>query len=97
MIIIAGQLRVSATERDQYLAAVESVAPAARRAPGCLDFVQSADPIDPERVNIYERWDSDELLMTFRGSGGDVAGAPPMPALLGADVAKYRISAVEEP
>ncbi|CAA9374674.1 MAG: Uncharacterized conserved protein [uncultured Nocardioidaceae bacterium] len=97
MIIIAGHLRVAATDRDRYLTAVRDVAAQARRAPGCLDFVQSADPIDPERINIYERWEDDEPLMAFRGSGDEATGEPSPPELLGAEVAKYRISSVESP
>lgn len=97
VIIIAGHLRVAASERDQYLTAVEDAAIQARQAPGCQDFVQSADPIDPERINIYERWDSDELLMSFRTSGDEIDQPLPTPELLGAEVAKYRISAVESP
>lgn len=97
MIIVAGHLRVAAFERDQYLTAVEDVAIQARQAPGCQDFVQSADSIDPERINIYERWDTDELLMAFRASGEESGEPLPMPDLLGAEVAKYRISAVESP
>ena len=97
MIIIAGHLQVAAAERDRYLAAVASVALNAREAPGCLDFVQSADPTDPGRINIYERWDTDESLMSFRTSGNDSDAPMPTPDVLGAEVAKYRISAVESP
>ncbi|MGB3258773.1 MAG: antibiotic biosynthesis monooxygenase [Ornithinimicrobium sp.] len=97
MIIVAGHLCVAASEHDQYLAAVEDTAIQARRAPGCHDFVQSADPIDPERINIYERWGTDELLMSFRSSGDERVQPLPTPELLGAEVAKYRISAVESP
>ncbi len=97
VIIVAGHLRVAASERDQYLAAVEETASQARQAPGCQDFVQSADPIDPERINVYERWDTDESLMSFRTSGDQSHQPLPSPELLGAEVAKYRISAVESP
>jgi quinol monooxygenase YgiN len=85
VIIIAGHLRVAADERDRYLAAVADVAVQARQALGCHDFVQSPDPIDPERITIYERWDDDESLLVFRTSGDldpeqvatpDVLGAP---------------------
>lgn len=109
MIIIAGELRVAAGDRDRYLAAVADVARSARLAPGCLDFVQAADPIDPERINIYERWDSDEELHRFRTSGGPPTEVAPtevaptenaeieVPELRSADVRKYRIAAVEDP
>lgn len=71
MIIIAGHLRVAASERHEYLAAVADVAAQARRLPGCHDFVQSADPIDIERINNFECWENDADLMAFRSSGSD--------------------------
>lgn len=94
MIIIAGQLNVEEGDRGQYLAAVADVARQARHAPGCLDFVQAADPIDPGRINIYERWESDEDLHRFRTSGGPEVKTPEVRS---ADVRKYRISTIEEP
>ena len=97
MIIVAGWLRVAADEREAYLAAVSHIAPQAREAPGCLDFVQTADPVDPERIVIYERWESDEDLLAYRSSGSDDDAGAGTPDILGADVAKYRISAVEAP
>jgi quinol monooxygenase YgiN len=97
VIIVAGHLRVAATQRERYLEAVGGVTADARRAPGCLDFVQSADPVDPERINVYERWDTDEALMAFRTSGDVEAEPQSVPAVLGAEVAKYRIAAVEDP
>jgi hypothetical protein len=76
------------------------VARLARLAPGCLDFVQAADPLDPERIT--EPWESDADLDRFRASGGpeqpepDVA-EPVVPSLLDAEVRRYRISSVEDP
>jgi quinol monooxygenase YgiN len=94
VLIIAGTLRLDANDRERYLTAVADVARLARSAPGCLDFYQSPDPIDPERINIYERWESDEDLLRFRTSGGPDLDVP---AIRTADVHKYRIAAVEAP
>lgn len=96
MIIIAGHLEVDPADRDRYLALTADVAPAARKAPGCLDFVQAPDPVEPGRINIYERWDTDENLHAFRTSGGPEEPAE-TPELRAADVKKYRISSVEAP
>jgi quinol monooxygenase YgiN len=93
MIIIAGWLRVAPTERARYLADCETVMRMAQAAPGCLDFVLSADPMDPARIRVFERWESDEDLLRFRGSGPDAERAN---QILDAAVRKYRISAVEE-
>ena len=97
MIIIAGTLTLAAEDRERYLAAVADVAPAARRAPGCLDFVQAADPVDPERIVVFERWESDEDVERFRTSGAPDAPEVGTPALRAADVHRYRIASVEAP
>jgi quinol monooxygenase YgiN len=93
MIIIAGLLRVAPAQRDAYLTAVASATAMARTAPGCLDFAQSPDQLEADRINIYERWESDEHLAAFRARPAD-GEAPP---ILDAEVHKYRISAVESP
>lgn len=94
MIIVAGELRVEPGERDRYLEAVADVARLARVAPGCLDFVQAADPIEPDRIVVYERWESDEDVHRFRTAGGPELDVP---EIRSAEVRKYRISAVEAP
>ena len=94
MLIIAGTLILDPRDRDDYLVAVADVTAHARQAPGCLDFSQCADPIEAGRINIFERWESDEDLMRFRTSEGPT---PIVPPLVSSDVAKYRIESVEEP
>ncbi len=94
MLIIAGQLEVDSSDRDRYVDDCRSVVVQARRAPGCLDFAITADPLEPGRVNVYERWESDELLARFRGTGPDDELSN---RIRGADVRKYRISATEDP
>ena len=63
----------------------------ARRAPGCLDCAITADLIDPGRVNLFERWESQAALETGRGNApGNELGA----AMLSASVAEYDIADV---
>ena len=97
MIIVAGWLRVAVADRDRYLEAVGDVARLARAAAGCLDFTQAADPLDEERINVYERWESDEDLLRFRSSGDPDAPQQEAPVLLSGEVQKYRIASVEAP
>jgi quinol monooxygenase YgiN len=94
MFVIAGHLVVDPADRDSYVADCAVAVEAARRTPGCLDFAVTADLLDPARVNVYERWESDAELAVFRGSGPD---ADTQARILGADVRKYRISSVEDP
>lgn len=95
MIIVAGYLNVDPEQRGAYLAATFHVAVEARAAPGCLDFVQAADPIDPARVNVYERWETDGDVEAFRSNGSDTG--VPVPDVRSAEVNRFRISAVEAP
>jgi hypothetical protein len=53
--------------------------------------------VDPWRITIYERWESDEDLERFRTSGDPDAPQPDLPDVLSAEVRKYRIASVEEP
>lgn len=94
MIIVAGQLRVDAAQRERFLANGLDVMRAARAAPGCLDFSLAADPLDAGRVNVYERWESDADLMRFRGAG---PAPDDMIDVSEVRVRRYRISAEEAP
>jgi quinol monooxygenase YgiN len=89
VIIVAGALTVDPEQRDAYLEECVSVVSAARRAPGCLDFALSSDLLEPGRINVYERWSSDEDLERFRGSGPD---GSQLAALLNIDVGEYAVA-----
>lgn len=69
MVIVAGYLVVEPLQRDGYREACKAVVEQARRTPGCLDFAISADLLDPSRVDIFERWESQAAVDAFRGSG----------------------------
>jgi quinol monooxygenase YgiN len=68
-VVVAGHLMVDPHGRDDYLADCREVVRAARGAAGCLDFAISADLIEPGRINILERWESQAAVEAFRGSG----------------------------
>ena len=89
MVIVAGHVVVDPTERDDYLSGFVEVVRQARRTPGCLDFSLSADLIEPDRINVFERWESQAALEAFRGSGpSDAQGA----AVVSAEVAEYDVT-----
>ncbi|SDE85107.1 putative quinol monooxygenase [Pseudonocardia oroxyli] len=93
MLIIAGYLRTEPTDRDAFVADGAKAVSLARSAPGCLDFSLTADTVDPARITIFERWESEDELLAFRGSGPDSGTAA---RILGADVKRYVIASVEE-
>ena len=65
----------------------------ARETAGCLDFAQSPDPLEPDRINVFERWESDAALQAFRDLRSDEVSVPPIRT---AEVRRYRISSVED-
>ena len=89
MIIVAGALTVDPEQRDAYLEGSVSVVSAARRAPGSIDFALSPDLLEPGRINVFERWSSDEDLQRFRGSGPD---GGQLAALLNIEVGEYAVA-----
>lgn len=89
MIIVAGWLRVRPEDRESYLAESHEVIVAAREAPGVIDFHLSPDPIEPDRINVFEQWESVEAVESFRGSGpSDEQGE----MMLGAHVEQHEIA-----
>lgn len=71
MIIVSGTIFVQPGTREEYLGRMRSakITEQARRTDGCRDFVVAADPLEADRVNIYEAWDSVDVLLAFRGDG----------------------------
>jgi quinol monooxygenase YgiN len=91
MVIVAGHVTVEPQQRESYLAASVIIVEQAREAAGCLDVAITADLVAPGRVNIFERWESQVALESFRSSG------PPFEhsaAMLTVSVAEYDVAGV---
>jgi quinol monooxygenase YgiN len=58
LLIVGGWFEVDPSERDAFVAArIESMR-ASRADHGCIEYVIAADPVDPGRAVLYERWES---------------------------------------
>jgi len=86
MILVTGHLLVDPDARGDFLAACRDDVRAARAADGCLAFALAADPLEPGRVVVVERWRDEASLEAFRGSGPDDAQQQ---AIRGGDVVQY--------
>jgi quinol monooxygenase YgiN len=89
MIIVAGHLRVAAPDRERFLALSSEAVRLARATPGCHDFAVSADPVDAERINVYELWTSRPVMLAFRGDG---PGGELDTLIVGADVKEFEVT-----
>ena len=96
MVIVAGHVTVEPHQRESYLAGCVRIVERAREAAGCLDFaitadLIAADLIDPGRVNLFERWESQAAVKSYRRRAPrNKSGA----AMLSASVAEYDIADV---
>ncbi|MGD9701408.1 MAG: putative quinol monooxygenase [Acidimicrobiia bacterium] len=90
VIIVSGSLYVDEADRDAYVQSCREVILAARATDGCLDFHLSADPIEPDRINVFEHWASAESVEAFRGSGPTAEQAV---AIRSATVMQHEIAA----
>ena len=68
-IIVAGKLILKPGSRDEFIEKSREAVLLARKNDACEDFSVSPDPIDMNRVNIFERWKSRSELNAFQDSG----------------------------
>jgi quinol monooxygenase YgiN len=73
MLIVAGTFDVDPGERDAFLEGRLEAMRTTRGEPGCLEYALSADPVDPSRVMLFERWADQE---SFDGHMKAVQSAP---------------------
>ena len=62
MILVAGTFEVEPARRDEFLASREAAMRRSRAERGCIDYVFSADPLEPGRVLLFERWEDQGAL-----------------------------------
>jgi len=58
MVIVGGTFQVDPDQRELFIAGCAAMMRASRGEQGCLEYTFCADPIDPARVVLYERWAS---------------------------------------
>jgi quinol monooxygenase YgiN len=58
MVIVGGAFEVDPSERDAFIAGRIDSIRRSRAEPGCIEYVIAADPVDPGRAVLFERWES---------------------------------------
>ena len=102
MLIVQGVFRVDPGERVAFLEERSETMRVSRAEPGCLEYVFGADPLEPDRVILSERWESQADLdahlaaLTERRRVEAEAGAEPGIGAISSDVAVYHIESVQQ-
>jgi len=66
---VVGKLIIKSGKREEFIEKSKEAIMQARQLATCVDFCVSADPVDPLRVNIFEKWRTRCSLEEFRKSG----------------------------
>ena len=96
MLIIAGSITTEAGHRDAFLTAVAPMVVATHTESGCQEYAFSPDPVDANRILLFELWDDQDALDAHFATEhmaefqSKMAGI----AVAGMDVKKYTISDV---
>ena len=61
-IVIAGEVELAAGSRERALEGAQPLIAQALAQPGCRHYAWSASPAHPDRVHVFEEWDSQEEL-----------------------------------
>lgn len=90
-VIVQGVFVVDPSERTQFIDTSTEGMRASRAEAGGLEYVFAADPLDPGRVVLSERWESMELLQEhLKGTASRPAGDRPKPQ--SAEIVIYEVA-----
>ena len=73
MLIVAGHFEVDPADQAAFVAGRVEAMKTTRAENGCLEYAMTADPVDPSRVLLFERW-ADQAA--FDAHMAAVASAP---------------------
>lgn len=68
-VIVSGKLILKPDAREEFIEKSISAILFARQNEACEDFSVSPDPIDENRVNIFEKWTTRQALEAYRNTG----------------------------
>ena len=97
MLIVGGTFTVDPERRQEFLAGQLELMRISRAEAGCLEYTFSADPLQPDRVVLFERWATQEDLDAHlrAADARRAAGASPSGgvAALSSSIVVYEVSA----
>jgi quinol monooxygenase YgiN len=94
MLIVAGEIRVQAGTRDQFITAVRPLVAATLLEEGCHTYAFTPDPDDDDLLRLYELWDDEPSLAAHLGSEhiAEWRAVSAVLPILSADIMKYTVT-----
>jgi quinol monooxygenase YgiN len=92
-VIVQGVFSIDPKERDRFVEASIEGMRRSRQEEGCLEYVIAADPVDPERAVLTERWASMEDLDRHLARPRDAApDGDPRPAPRSVEITVFEVA-----
>jgi quinol monooxygenase YgiN len=85
MIVVTGVFMVEPADRDAFLEAAKEGMRRSRAEDGCQEYVLAADPLEPGRVVLSERW-RDRAALDAHIAGLTGGGGGPRPTSTSIDI-----------
>jgi quinol monooxygenase YgiN len=97
MIVIAGSVPVRAEKREAAIGAAVEMVRATRTEPGCLSYGFYAAIDDPNRILVFEEWESEEALGRHFGTEHMKAFSRILPDVLAGPptIKRYTVASVK--
>lgn len=92
-VILQGAFSFDPKERDRFVETRIEAMRSSRLEDGCLEYVIAADPLDPERAVLSERWESmDHLQRHLAGQKDTSQRADAAPVPLSAEITVFEVA-----
>jgi quinol monooxygenase YgiN len=62
MVIVGGTFELDPELRDKFIESRGDMMRTSRAEPGCIEYTFCADPLDPSRVVLFEKWTDQAAL-----------------------------------
>src|SRR5688572_18838623 len=95
--ILTGTFELDPADRDAWLAGRAELMRRSRGEDGCIAYVFAADPLEPGRVVLYERWASEEALAGHRALLASSPPADPGFPVLSSELKQFAATEVPRP
>jgi quinol monooxygenase YgiN len=97
IIVITGEVDLAPGQRDAALAGARPFIEQALAEPGCRHYSWAADPSNPDRIHVFEEWESAETLAAHLVAPSYVGmlGHLQRFGIVAAQTRKYRCDRVE--
>ena len=93
MLVIIGTFELAPEDREAFLRSRGDAMRRSRGEKGCHLYTFGADPLEPGRVYVTERWESEEDLANHLAAARSAPATEPTVPVISMEFMKYEVTA----